>query len=130
MMPFLLALLLGAQNPWPETTFTQDHPYLISELIYNPASVKTYQGKILEVIVNGGLQILLQAEERVLNVHIGPADYLKEIGLNLKQGQIVTATGSIVIYGGKEFMLASKIEFNGKEYILRTDSGVPKWMGE
>jgi sporulation protein YlmC with PRC-barrel domain len=65
-------------------------------------------------------------EERV---HVGPDDYLKQQGIEIKKGDTVEVTGSRITHDGENLFLASNIilKENGKVLILRQKDGTPKW---
>jgi sporulation protein YlmC with PRC-barrel domain len=65
-------------------------------------------------------------EERV---HVGPDDYLKQQGIEIKKGDTVEVTGSRITRDGENLFLASNIilKENGNVLILRQKDGTPKW---
>lgn len=106
---------------------------------FDSAIVGTLEGTVVNVdkellSPGGGLMDSLvvldvkttSGEERV---HVGPDDYLKRQGIEIKKGDTVEVTGSRITRDGKNLFLASNIilKENGKVLILRQKDGTPKW---
>jgi sporulation protein YlmC with PRC-barrel domain len=62
-------------------------------------------------------------------VHVGPDDYLKQQGIEIKKGDRVEVTGSRLTTDGENLFVASNIilKGNGKVLTLRQNDGTPKW---
>ena len=62
-------------------------------------------------------------------VHVGPDDYLKQQGIEIKKGDRVEVTGSRLTTDGENLFVASNLilKGNGKVLTLRQNDGTPKW---
>jgi uncharacterized protein YdeI (BOF family) len=59
--------------------------------------------------------------------HLAPAAFLKEFGMNFKQWETVTITGTKVTFDGKPAILARLIKVNNETYMFRDEKGRPLW---
>lgn len=74
-----------------------------------------------------GVYLDLQADDEVIQVHVGPAwfvDYQQE---SLTPGDKITVKGSKTKYQGQECIIATTIRRGSEEFKLRNDDGAPYW---
>jgi len=101
--------------------------------LYNVNTVKTVSGEILEVkqvrmeYYGRRLDILLQCADGKILVHLGPADYMKKSGIELKKGDIVTVKGSETTFNRSVRLIAAEVIKNNQTYQLRSGRGMPLW---
>ena len=103
--------------------------------MYDPATETTIKGTVEEVrTVSGrhgwnGIHLMLKAEKKTLDVHLGPESFLKEKGFAFAKGDHVEVVGSKVSYGGGETIIAREVKKDGKTLVLRNAQGIPEWSG-
>jgi DNA/RNA endonuclease YhcR with UshA esterase domain len=101
--------------------------------MYNPATETTVQGTVEEVkTVTGrhgwnGTHLTLKTGDKTIDVHLGPASFLKEKGLSLAKGDAVEVTGSKTEFGGSEAIIAREVKKGGETLTLRDAQGIPQW---
>jgi len=64
--------------------------------------------------------------DKIVTVHLAPADYLKEIDCWVKAGEQVEVTGAKVADSPDE-ILAREVVFGNNTMVLRDDKGTPIW---
>jgi hypothetical protein len=100
----------------------------------NPANAQTHEGPIGEIIYLPGATAdtamvelrLLSGSDTVL-VRLGPAGFLKQNGLNLKEGDAIAVTGYRVSAADGELLVANEVGKQGKTVRLRDGRGRPAW---
>jgi DNA/RNA endonuclease YhcR with UshA esterase domain len=103
--------------------------------MYNPASETTLKGTVEDVkTVKGrhgwnGTHLTLKAEGKSIDVHLGPASFIKEKGFSFAKGDQVEVTGSKTEYSGAETIIAREVKKEGKTLVLRNAQGIPEWAG-
>jgi len=101
--------------------------------MYNPASETTVKGTVDEVkTVTGrrgwnGTHLTLKTGDKTIDVHLGPASFLKEKGFSFAKGDAVEVTGSKTEAGGSEAIIAREVKKGGETLVLRDAQGVPQW---
>lgn len=101
--------------------------------MYNPANETTVKGTIEEVKTvtgrNGwnGTHLTLKTETKTLDVHLGPATFLKEKGFSVAEGDQIEVTGATARFGGSEALIAREVRKGDETLVLRTTEGFPKW---
>lgn len=97
---------------------------------YNPATVETITGSVIEVknISSWGIHLTLKAGTDKLRVDLGPEWFLKD-KITLVTGDTVTVTGSKVKGDGEVIMIARIIKKGDISVELRDERGIPKWAG-
>ncbi|MDR4493515.1 MAG: PRC-barrel domain-containing protein [Nitrospirales bacterium] len=109
---------------------------------FDPATIATFEGTVENVghdMFESGVDLTdslivldVKTSSGQERVRVAPDNYLKEQGLDIKEGDRVEVTGSRINREGKDLVLASKIVLkrNGKVLALRQDNGTPKWSME
>ena len=124
--------------------------------MYNPANETTVKGTVEEVkTVTGrhgwnGTHLTLEVqpgatdvqeqikegevaseavkkESRTLDVHLGPATFLKEKGFSFNKGDQLEVTGATTSFGGSEALIAREVRKGSETLVLRDAQGFPKW---
>jgi len=102
---------------------------------YNPAAETTVKGTVEEVrTVTGrggwnGIHLTLKAEGKTLDVHVGPAAFLKEKGFTFAKGDQIGVTGAKTQFGGTEAIIAREVKKGSETLVLRDAQGIPEWSG-
>lgn len=101
---------------------------------YNRSSEMTVSGTVQNVKqqsserMGKGTHITMRADDgRVMNVYLGPKDYLQQQNLKLRSGDKVTLTGSRTSLNGRSVVVAREIESEGTRVTLRSPEGMPAW---
>jgi hypothetical protein len=104
--------------------------------IYNPATVETVDGTVVTVdnITQGGgmfygIHLVVRTQNEDLSVHLGPAWYLDDKGVQFAPNDIVTVTGSRVTLDGQPALIASEVKKGDAVVKLRDQNGFPLWSG-
>lgn len=101
--------------------------------MYNPANETTVKGTVEEVkTVSGrhgwnGTHLTLKTGEKTVDVHLGPAAYLKEKGISFAKGDEIELTGAKADFQGSEAILAREVKKGSETLVLRDSRGIPKW---
>lgn len=97
------------------------------------ARVQTHAGKIAEVVYLPGatperamVEIRLAETDGVL-VRLGPAGFLNQNGLTLREGDSITVTGYRVSSGTDDLVVATEISKDGRTVRLRDARGRSAW---
>lgn len=101
---------------------------------YNPADETTVEGTIQEIrqYPQGawtGTHLMLRTAGGVLDVHLGPSQYLEQIQLAIHEGDRVTVTGARTDIAGAQALLAREVRKEGRTFALRNQQGIPLWSG-
>jgi hypothetical protein len=75
------------------------------------------------------MHVTLQADDRSVDVHLGPTWFLQRAGVALAKGDQVEVTGSMVEADGHAFLVARELRKGGQTVTLRDERGVPAWAG-
>ncbi len=107
---------------------------VVNQRIYNPSTVKTVSGTVTAVdqIASGrgrfyGIHIMLKTGNEVLSIHLGPAGYLEQQGMNIQKGDTITVTGSQVTVQGEPAIIAAEVRNGSRTVRLRDNIGKPLW---
>jgi hypothetical protein len=75
------------------------------------------------------LGVTLKTDKGYVLVHLGPAWYIDQQQLTVKEGDTLKVTGSKIIAKQRTMILGRKIEVNGHTLTLRNEQGFPAWRG-
>lgn len=75
-----------------------------------------------------GMVVTLQTEDQDrLDIHLGPAWFMNNIDLELREGERITVEGAPATYDGQEIVVASRVMTDEYTVQLRDDEGYPYW---
>jgi sporulation protein YlmC with PRC-barrel domain len=106
---------------------------------FNPSTVETLEGTVgnvdhdlfmAGVATTDSLIVLdVKTASGIERVHIAPDDFLRERGVEIKEGDKVEVTGSRIMRDGESLVMASHVTLKGKGKVLavRQDDGTPNW---
>jgi hypothetical protein len=100
---------------------------------YDPKSEVTVKGTVEEVKSFTGRRgwsathLTLKSGEETLDVHLGPAAFLKQQGFEFAKGDEIEVTGSKVKFAGGDAIIAREVKKGGETLTLRDSQGIPKW---
>lgn len=102
--------------------------------VYDPNTVETVSGHVVSVLhrVHGwhgayGEHVVLNTKSGRLDVHLGPAWFMRRQGVKLEPDDFITVTGSRVMLGGVAVLIAAQITKGHETWVLRNAQGVPAW---
>ncbi|MEW6054825.1 MAG: DNA-binding protein [Nitrospirota bacterium] len=78
------------------------HPY---QNLYNPKGIEVYSGEVIDVdtvipmkgMSSGVHLLLLTKDKKTISVHLGPAWFIERLDTQVKKGNQIEVTGSMVI---------------------------------
>ena len=102
---------------------------------YDPAAEVTIQGKVLSVHtrqcpVSGtlGAHFMLEGPNgKVYEVHLAPASFTKSFDIDFVAGEKVDVTGSVLVFEGKDAILARQVKHRNETVTFRDKKGDPAW---
>ncbi len=101
---------------------------------FDPEKLQEVTGTILEVFRakessydTKGIILLLDVEDEIMEVHVGPTWYVDHQVRSFKTGEEITVTGSMISYRGEEILVVQQLEKGKKQYRFRDDEGSPYW---
>jgi len=99
-----------------------------------PAKVQTIEGKIAEVIYLPGatpetalVELRLADETDAILVRLGPAGFLRQNALHLREGDTIAVTGYRVSAGSDDLLVATEVTKQGKTVRMRDEWGRSAW---
>ena len=104
--------------------------------MYNPQTVETVSGEVVKVNkikpmkgMSYGIHLVLKTDSGEVPVHLGPAWYINNQDVSIKEGDKVDVKGSRVDFHGKPTIIAAEVQKGDEVLKLRDDSGYPAWAG-
>ena len=102
-------------------------------VIYRRATEATLTGTVEAVgrmQPNGfhGVSLTLRAESALIEVYVGPAWFTKQQNFEFMTGDALSVTGSRVVIGGQNALVARVIKKGDKVLTLRKADGFPLWV--
>ena len=80
-----------------------------------------------ERVFDGMVFFPLVTNDRVIEVQLGPKDFVGKSGFNLKAGEMVTVLGMSAIVREREIILAREVRTMRAVLIVRDRNGQPMW---
>ena len=102
------------------------------EAPYNPRTEVTLKGTIHEVKQMQDVETVTHVVFRTSDhgqheVHLGPTSWLGRQSLTLHVGDEIEVTGSHVMYGGADVIVARQVRKGDQTLTLRDTQGVSRW---
>lgn len=107
--------------------------------IYNPNTEATITGTVdaVEHVTPprgggrspGGVHVTLKTGTESIEVHLGPAAYLKSKHFDIEKGDTLKIVGSRVTLDGQPALIARTVTMGDQTVTLRDESGRPMWAG-
>lgn len=102
--------------------------------MYDPATETNLKGSVEAVTQNArgqmmGTHFTVKVGEVTHDVMLGPSSFISSKGFSFAKGDSIEVTGSRVMMGGTEYVIAREIVKDGKALTLRDKSGTPQWAG-
>lgn len=102
---------------------------------YDKATETTLHGTVQEVqshqgrMGGTGTHLLLKTDAGVVEVHVGPANWLADKKYTFANGDALQVLGSKVTVAGQDAFLAREITKGDTKIVLRNENGIPAWSG-
>jgi len=100
---------------------------------YDPQSVVSVKGTVnkIERYQYGqgryyGIHVLLNTQEEVLSVHLGPAWFI-ENKMKIELNDVLEIRGSKIVYNDTLTVIAAQIKKGDQTLQLRNEIGIPVW---
>ena len=74
-----------------------------------------------------GTHLLVKADQRTLDVHLGPTNFLASKKFSFEKGDSVEITGSNVKLNGEDVLIAREVKKANNTLTLRNSQGIPLW---
>jgi hypothetical protein len=103
---------------------------------YDPRTEETLHGTVKAVTehagrgyAGAGVHVTLRLDSGTVEVHLGPASFLRESGLEIAQGDAIEVVGSRVKADHGDYVIAREVRRGDRVVTLRDAAGVPVWSG-
>lgn len=120
-----MALIAAAMLPLPAA---------VRDLRYSESSVVDIFGTVenMREVAAGaslpGIHLVIRKDKHgVVDVYLGPSDYVAGFALHFRPGDIVEAVGSKVKTDSGDVVLAREVRRNDSTMYLRDEHGSPLW---
>jgi hypothetical protein len=101
----------------------------VSALPYDKAAEQTIDGVVLNKVHPLGIcQEGLFVTVNEMEMYLGPAEFVRALGLKLAGGERVTIVAAPAAFHEVKIMLARSVTVGEKIFILRDRDGIPKWL--
>jgi len=104
--------------------------------MYNPQTAETVSGEVVKVEkitpvkgMSQGIHVLLKTEKETIPVHLGPAWYIENQEVTIKEKDKLQVKGSRINFQGKPAIIAAEVTKGDQVLMLRDQNGVPAWSG-
>lgn len=130
-LPLLILFFAGnlySQSGWgPGSKYNQ---------LYDINTVETISGQVISVdqishdnSKSNGVHLTVNTGQENITVHLGPAWYIDNQEIQIVKDDIISVTGSKVVYNGDMIIIAKYVIKGNDELLLRDDNGFPLWSG-
>ncbi len=103
---------------------------------YDPDTVTTLRGTIAAIEIepaqsgrHGGVHLMIEAEGKTTEVHLGPTWFVNEQDVKLAKGDRVEVVGSVAATDKGKYLIAREVKKGGAVLKLRDAQGLPAWAG-
>jgi len=99
---------------------------------YNQLAERMFKGTVTSkgYVIEGLLYFPLRTADVLVEVQIGPKDFVERSGFKLNAGDIVTVIGMPVIMMNRQVVLAREVRGISGMLIVRDRVGLPLWEKE
>ena len=123
----LIGSAFSQQKPLPALADPSVPQYNALAEVTLHGSVQSVQDYDCKVSGAKGGHITVKTENGVLEVHVGPAQFMKDYDIHFTVGDAVTLVGDPVTFDGRKAMLVREIHRGQDRYTLRDKDGKPYW---
>ena len=113
----------AAAFDWPRDIRDPD------SLRYDMTLERTFEGTVVSKghMIEGLMYFPLKTADRVMEVQLGPKNFVKSSGFKLKVGEMVTVVGSPAMLKEREVLLAREVRTMTAVFVVRDRNGEPMW---
>jgi hypothetical protein len=104
--------------------------------MYDPKTVETISGEVVSVEkrapmkgMSYGVHLTVKTDKETLAVHLGPAWYIENQDVKIAPKDIITISGSRIMFQNKPALIAREVKKGDEVMILRDENGFPVWSG-
>jgi hypothetical protein len=96
---------------------------------YNVLAERMFKGRVASkgYIIDGLMYFPLRTADTVVEVQIGPKEFVERSSFKLKTGDMVTVVGMPVVMKEREVVLAREVSSMNGVLIIRDAIGLPLW---
>lgn len=101
---------------------------------YDTATEASYKGTVEEIrqhdhagMAGTGTHLIVKSGDQVLEVLLGPSEFLAAQQITFAKGDQIEVTGSKIKFGDADAIMAREVKKGDKTLTLRDAQGVPKW---
>jgi hypothetical protein len=96
---------------------------------YNPSAERAFDGTVASVprMFDRIMYFSFKTSDRVVEVQLGPRDFVENNKFKLKTGEMVTVVGVTAILGKQEVLLARELRTVNAVFTIRDRNGAPLW---
>ena len=96
---------------------------------YNVLAERMFEGRVASKghIIEGLLYFRLKTADAMVEVQIGPEEFVKRSSFKLKTGDMVTVVGMPVVMKEREVVLAREVSSMNGVLVVRDHMGLPLW---
>lgn len=119
------------------------HPY---QRMYNPKAIETFTGEVIivETVIpmkgmSPGVHLAIYTnDKKTISVHLGPVWFIERLDTQIRKGDKIEVTGSMVIMNievkpgemkAEHILLAARVKKGDMILELRDITGEPVWSG-
>jgi len=102
--------------------------------IFDKETIEEIKGQIEEVVYSGrengedrGVVALINLNEEIIPVHLGPAWFIDHQEIKLKSGDNIHVKGSRMYYDSESVLIAETVVKDNMVMRLRNSEGQPMW---
>lgn len=104
--------------------------------MYNLQTVETLSGDVVSIDtitpsrgMSQGVHLTLKTPQGTIPVHLGPAWYIQNQGIEIKPGDKIEVQGSKISLAGQPAIVAASVKKGKQILTLRDQNGFPRWSG-
>jgi hypothetical protein len=96
---------------------------------YNVLAERMFEGRVASKghIIDGLMYFPLRMADAMVEVQIGPKEFVERSSFKLKTGDMVTVVGMLVVMKEREVVLAREVSGMNGVLIIRDPMGLPLW---
>ena len=131
----ILPILVCAQNRPNKgmANWSNDTPYV---RMYNPQTEQTVNVVVQKVEtfipkkgMTTGIHLRANVNDELMDIHLGPEWFIKNQELEIKEGDRLEITGSLISFKGSDALVAKSVTLGDDTLTLRDNTGRPVWAG-
>ena len=97
---------------------------------YDVEAERTFEGAILSKghEVEGLVYVPIRMMDEILEIQVGPRQFIEHSGFTLKIGEMVTVVGMPAVVKNREVVLAREVRTMNSVLVVRDYNGQPMWQ--